>query len=195
MRRRLVRHPYLWGVALALSAALFVVVIVVAIAGNGGEAGDDGGRPPYPYPAQRFADQGQDHLAPGETFDGYNSDPPTSGPHAPRAAPWGVSDEPLPKEVPVHNMEHGGVIVWYNCDGGPEPLDEAACRQLIDDLAGLVEEAVARGKEVLMTPYGEMDQRIALTAWQHLDAFDELDGARVRAFLESFERRFNPEGF
>ncbi len=189
------RHPYLWGAAFALAAALGVVVVVVSLAGGGDDGSDDGGRAQYPYPVETFADQGREHLPPGGKFDGYNSNPPTSGPHAPRASAWGVSDKPLPKEVPIHNMEHGGVIVWYNCDGGPEALDEAACRQLRDQLAALVEAAVASGKEVLLTPYAEMDHRIALTAWQQLDVFDEFDEARVRAFVESFERRFNPEGF
>ena len=48
---------------------------------------------------------------------------------------------------------------------------------------------------VMMTPYSNMPDRIALTAWQTLDAFDEFDLARVQAFISAYERRFNPEGF
>ncbi len=194
--RRLVRHPYLWGATFFLIAGAIIGLVVLALA----TGGDGGGQtasdnPAYPYPVQELADQGRQHLALGEGFDGYNSNPPTSGPHAPAAAPWGVSQAPLPKEVPIHNMEHGGVVVWYNCAGGPHPLDEAACRQLRDNLTAIVTQALAQGKEVLMTPYADMAHRIALTAWQHLDAFDDLDGARVQAFIASFERRFNPENF
>jgi hypothetical protein len=38
-----------------------------------------------------------------------------------------------------------------------------------------------------------MDNRIALTAWQNLDAFDEFDKTRIEAFIASFECNFDPE--
>ncbi|HEU4760119.1 MAG TPA: DUF3105 domain-containing protein, partial [Dehalococcoidia bacterium] len=148
--RRLARHPYLWVAAFVIIAGAIIAVAVLALAtgGNGGrQTASD--KPAYPYPVQEFADQGRDHLRPGQEFDGYNSNPPTSGPHAPAPAPWGVSAAPLPKEVPVHNMEHGGVVVWYNCAGGPQPLDGGACQQLRDELTAVVTQAVAQGKEVL----------------------------------------------
>jgi len=44
-----------------------------------------------------------------------------------------------------------------------------------------------------MTEYGTMEQRIALTAWQYLDAFDEFDGARVRSFIDAFVCYSDPE--
>jgi hypothetical protein len=44
----------------------------------------------------------------------YPSNPPTSGPHAQSALNFRVHDTPQPKENLVHNMEHGGVIIWYN---------------------------------------------------------------------------------
>jgi len=40
-----------------------------------------------------------------------------------------------------------------------------------------------------------MTQRIALTAWQTLDVFDDFDSARVADFIDRYERLFNPEGF
>lgn len=175
-----------------ISAAL---IAILAAWGCGGGDGDGESRPDYPFPVQTFEDQGQEHLPPGQAFDFYNSNPPTSGPHAPAPAPWGVSDSLVPREVAVHNMEHGGVVIWYNCAGGEQPLDDAACRQLRDQLASVTEAALSNGKLILMTPYLEMERRIALTAWQNLDTFDEFDQARIEAFIESFERKFNPEGF
>ncbi len=173
--------------ALVLSVALLATLAWAC--GGGSE------RPEYPFPVQTFNDLGRDHLGQGETFDGYNSNPPTSGPHAPRPADWGVSSVPLPKEVAVHNMEHGGVVIWYNCNGGPQPLDEAACLELHDKLAAVTNAARDQGKLVLLTTYQDMDHRIALTAWRTLDIFDEFDAARITAFIASFERKFNPEGF
>ena len=183
------RHPLLWLATLGFVAVLIGAAFALGVFGGGGD------KPAYPYPVQTFDDLGREHLAVGEVYDQYNSNPPTSGPHAPSPAPWGVSDTELPEEVPIHNMEHGGVVIWYDCQGGASPLGSAGCQQLRDQLAAIVRPAVAAGKEVLMTPYSGMTNRIALTAWQTLDAFDDFDQARIEAFMASYERRFNPENF
>jgi hypothetical protein len=177
------------AVALVLAAGLFFVLQP----GGGGRQG--GGPEAYPYAVQRFENQGQEHLPPGAQYDAYNSNPPASGPHAPNFAPWGVSGAVIPKEVAVHNMEHAGVVVWYNCGAGPEPLGEDECAELRDGLSAVVQQALADGKSVLMTPYPDMDHRIALTAWQHLDTLDSFDGERVRAFIDAFECYTDLEGF
>ncbi len=169
---------------------LAAVVAIVVLLSSGGDS-----RPDYPFPVQTFEDLGREHLPAGQPYDFYNSNPPTSGPHAPQPAPWGVQGQPIPKEVPIHNMEHGGVVIWYDCSAGAAPLDEAQCQQLRDELADITSSKVGEGKLVLMVPYDSMDRRIALTAWRTLDAFDEFDGQRVQAFIASYERRFNPEGF
>jgi hypothetical protein len=46
-----------------------------------------------------------------------------------------------------------------------------------------------------MTPYADMDGRIALTAWGFLDTFEEFDAARVQKFIDTFECNFDPEHF
>ncbi|KKK81923.1 hypothetical protein LCGC14_2808550, partial [marine sediment metagenome] len=58
---------------------------VVVLLSSGGES-----RPDYPFPIQTFEDQGREHLTPGQVYDFYNSDPPTTGPHSPAPAEWGV---------------------------------------------------------------------------------------------------------
>ena len=170
----------------ALAAVIAVAAVVVASGG-----GDS--RPDYPYGVQTFEDQGREHLPRGQAFDFYNSNPPTSGPHGP-SVDFGVHQEAVPGESLVHNLEHGGVAILYDCSAGV-PLDDAQCRALGAELASLVGSNISAGKLVLLAPYPGMDQRIALTAWRTLDAFDELDEARVRLFITTFERKFNPEGF
>ncbi|MEX0800985.1 MAG: DUF3105 domain-containing protein [Dehalococcoidia bacterium] len=172
--------------ALALAAA-----IIVALAG----CSSGGGRPEYAYEVQTFEDKGREHLPQGQEYSFYNSNPPTSGPHAPAPAPWGVSDTTLPKEVPVHNMEHGGVVIWYDCSAGSAPLDEAGCGELRDQLRGVTERKIDEGKQVLTVPFSSLDHRINLTAWTTLDGFDEFDQERVEAFIDAYDRWFNPEGF
>ena len=166
------------------------VVALAVLLSSGGES-----RPDYTYPVQTFEDLGLDHLEPGQTYDFYNSDPPTTGPHVVPAAEWGVHDSPLPKEVLPHNMEHGGVVILYDCSAGEAPLDDTECQELRDQLTAITESNRSNGKLILMTPYSGMEHPIALTAWRNLDAFDQFDGQRVQAFIDSFERRFNPEGF
>jgi Protein of unknown function (DUF3105) len=125
---------------------------------------------------QTFPDQGNVHLAgPDSVWEGYNSDPPTSGPHAPQRPRWGIHTTPIPKVFQVHGLEDGGVLVQYSCPAG--------CPELVAKLA----EVVGRYREqVILAPYPGMRHRIALTAWTTLDAFDELDEARIVRFIERF---------
>ena len=43
----------------------------------------------------------------------YSSDPPSSGPHMVDWAAWGFYDKPVKNAYVVHNLEHGGVALWY----------------------------------------------------------------------------------
>jgi hypothetical protein len=174
--------------------AAFAVILVAAAC----TSGDDDGSvdlSDFPYPVQEIeALESRDHFPTGQTYDDYNSNPPTSGPHADSWAPVGVAELAVAKEVAVHNMEHAGVVVWYNCHAEPV-LDNDDCAALRDQLSQVVLQEVADGNEVLLTSYSLMDARIALTSWGYLDTFDEFDEARVRAFIETFECNFDPEGF
>jgi hypothetical protein len=80
-------------------------------------------------PGAKFDDQGNAHIQMvTEAHPPYNSDPPTSGPHLPYIAPWGIHTEPIPRELQVHNLEDGGVVVQYRC--------ATPCPDLADQLAG-----------------------------------------------------------
>jgi len=53
----------------------------------------------------------------------YNSTPPTSGTHNGSIARWRIYDDPLPYERVLHNLEDGGVAIYYQReDGCPEIL-------------------------------------------------------------------------
>ena len=125
-------------------------------------------------PGASFADQGNLHVATPETpHELYNSDPPTSGPHLPYIAPWGVHTRPIVRELQVHNLEDGGVVVQYNCE----------CPELVAKLKAIVEKY---DRQVILAPYPGMPHRIALTAWTRLDTMDELDEGRVTRFIEAY---------
>ena len=148
-----------------------------------GQAAADG-------PGQRIPDQGREHVAVGAPHPAYNSVPATSGwhygqPDAP--APWGVYDQVLPDEVLVHNLEHGGIGVHYDCPDG--------CPDLVATLSSLVSAALASGAKIVMSPYPGMDSTIALTAWNYLDTFDDLDLQRAVSFIDAHHASPNaPEG-
>jgi hypothetical protein len=105
----------------------------------------------------------------------YNSEPPTSGPHLPYLAPWGVHTSPVPRELQVHNLEDGGVVVQYSCPAG--------CPELVAQLTDVVKQY---DKQVLLAPYPGLTQRIALTAWTRIDTFDDFDRARVERFIRAY---------
>jgi hypothetical protein len=49
----------------------------------------------------------------------YPTNPPASGPHYPVWARWARSyGQPIPRGYYVHNQEHGGVTISYNCPTG-----------------------------------------------------------------------------
>ena len=38
---------------------------------------------------------------------------------------------------------------------------------------------------MLVSPYSDMENKIALTAWEYLDAFDVFDQKRIMLFIET----------
>jgi Protein of unknown function (DUF3105) len=128
-----------------------------------------------------------------------NTDPPVGGPHWSRRcesspsesqafcgpAPWGVYREQWEPETLVHNMEHGGLVLWYNTQD----------QRIIDELEAFIRD---RGGSLVMAPYSNMeDDTIALTGWSRLEKFStsEYTLERVEQFIDAHLKRFNPEGF
>ncbi len=127
-------------------------------------------------PGERLRSQGNVHVSLGTTTPPYNSDPPTSGWHTNELAPWGAHLEVQHDQRLVHNMEDGGVVLWYPL--GP-PEENAAHVAALED--------VARGYRLtVIAPREGMPTRYALTAWQRLQRFDEIDPEAMRAFIAAY---------
>ena len=126
-------------------------------------------------PGTKMPDQGNAHI-PTETtaHEAYNSDPPTSGPHLPYIAPWGIHTRPIVRELQVHNLEDGGVVVQYNCD----------CPGDVAKLGAIV---TKHDRFVILAPYPGMKSRFALTAWTRIETMDTLDESRVRRFIDAYK--------
>jgi Protein of unknown function (DUF3105) len=128
-----------------------------------------------PVPGEFVPSLGNEHIPTAETpHVAYTSDPPTSGPHLPYIAPWGVHARPLAKELQVHNLEDGGVVVNYK----PQCADQvqAGLRAIVDRYPN----------HVVLAPYPGLDRCIALTAWTRIDKMDEVDERRVVRFIEAY---------
>lgn len=119
--------------------------------------------------------ENQDHIASVDSEHiPYNSDPPTSGQHVEAIASWGVHTEPVAKELLVHNLEDGGVVIYYN-----DKVD----KKTIEKLEELVE---GYSDRVILNPYPEMENSITLTAWGRIDRMDQFDKERITAFIQAF---------
>ncbi|HEX2054551.1 MAG TPA: DUF3105 domain-containing protein [Actinomycetota bacterium] len=120
---------------------------------------------------EQFEDEGQRHLAQNEQFDDYKTNPPTSGPHRLQPAPWGSYREAPERETLVHNLEHGGIVVYYKDlpDDQVDQLDE-----FVDDHAD----------GVISVPDDQIEQPVAITAWRHLQTCEELNLTVIEGFIE-----------
>jgi hypothetical protein len=150
-----------------------VIVLVVVLVFSSGSGGQVGTRQP---------DEGTAHV-PQTEVPNYRSRPATSGPHwnlGNGIAPlnWGVYTQPVAEPAAVHNLEHGGIVIWYQAN----QLDQADVQALTD----YVNQQVRSAKfKVILSPWGGEDfgHPIAATAWDWLLYQDKLDIGQVRAFL------------
>lgn len=112
----------------------------------------------------------------------YNSDPPTSGPHYAEEARAGFFENnnyQFPAGYLVHNLEHGYVIFWYNCN----LLDESGCTDLkaqikttMDDLGGI---------KLVAYPWPSLEVPLAMTSWGRLQRFETFDSEQAKAFYRA----------
>ena len=154
---------------LKLGAAIAGVLVVASLVGWFAY------RAAADLPGERLADQGNLHIQTvSDPHVPYNSEPPTSGPHLPYIAPWGVHTRPIPNELQVHNLEDGGVMVQYNCE----------CPDIVAKLRDIV---TKYDHYVILAPYPGMKSKIALTAWTRIDTMDTLDEGRVRRFIDAYK--------
>jgi hypothetical protein len=83
----------------------------------------------------------------------YASYPPTNGKHYFDPARWDFYTQPVPPIQVVHNMEHGGIIVWYGQKASPATI------------ASLQEFYNEHPVSMLVTPLAKFGSKIAITAW------------------------------
>lgn len=143
-------------ILIALGASGFVglaVVLALFLLGGGSGSGAAAIREAGCTVSTYTASLAGNHVQTPPRRSTYNSFPPTSGPHHPDPAPFGVYDDPVEQYRLVHNLEHGGVVIQY----GDEVPAEQVSRMVEwyrDDPNGIV-----------IAPLAELGERIALAAW------------------------------
>jgi hypothetical protein len=135
----------------------------------------------HPHDSQAAA-----HVAEPLPASSYNSSPPSSGSHCNtwgRYATYGAA-RPLPACNFLHNLEHGAVVLLYNCPDG--------CPEITDALAAIVaappDDPDCIAPRLVLTPYAEMDVKVAAAAWGYTwtsDCMDDAARASLVAFIEA----------
>jgi hypothetical protein len=176
-RRRDVQKRY---TQMAIGAAVAIVAVVALAVFLVNRAQAQPGRP--------VPNQGQTHIERGVAHQAYNSKPPTSGPHWNIAgeAPinWGIYDKRIDDEAQLHNLEHGGIMIQYNCD----------CPDLVKQLTDWYNSYVPthplplfkNSSKIIIAPYPDMPHRIALTAWNRIDELENFDQERIEKFVAAW---------
>ena len=130
-----------------------------------------------------MADAG-DHVSEGSDPGPFNSNPPTSGKHYGQPVDAGFYEEaspeavaPYPEGYLLHNLEHGYVIYWYNCD----LLDETGCIELKSQ----IQESMADngGTKLVAFPRNSMEMPAALTSWGQILPMETFDAQLAKKFV------------
>jgi len=168
-RKQKLRSNLIWG-----AGGLVVLAIIGLIVWQGARPAE-GESIPIMARSSAHVDVDSD---PGQ----YNSDPPTSGPHYPEEAEAGFFDENIykfPAGYLIHNLEHGYVIFWYNCD----LLDESACTELKSQIYAVMDEL--GGAKMIAYPWPSLDVPLAMTSWGRLQKFEAFDAQAAKAFYRA----------
>lgn len=129
-------------------------------------------------PGEAVSIMGKEHITPDQIVDSYNSNPPTSGPHA-GPAPWGFSTEEIQDKNAIHNLEHGGIWITYkNLDAESVTILENIARK--------------NSRSVVVSPREANDTNIAVASWGRLMKLDAVDERKINEFIRKNKNK-SPE--
>ena len=131
---------------------------------------------------QSISIQNRDHISESETVQVYNSNPPTSGPHA-GAIKGGYYDGEIEDINGVHNLEHGFIWITYR---NISTETKARLRKIANRYSGRVVVSERRAN----------DAQITLASWGRFDKMsqEELDEDYVIRFIDKYTNQ-SPERF
>ena len=131
---------------------------------------------------KKYPSEGRNHVSSLDAKIKYKTFPPTSGTHYQEPAPWNTYPTPVAEIQAVHNLEHGGIVIWYG---------SKVTQAKIDLLEAFVGEDP---RAMLMFPLAKLGNKIALTAWTHLATCTNVDEPAYKQFRDAYRGK-GPERF
>jgi Protein of unknown function (DUF3105) len=150
---------------------------------DGGGDGSDGGA--CTTSIQEWPDEGFTHVSCTTDVD-YQTEPPSSGNHYACWAAYQTYTSPIPWGNLVHSLEHGAIIIVYDCPDGCD-ADVANIQAFIDGLPLDSDCAPTLGKNriILMPdPDPSLGVRFAASAWDWTLRADCFDPVAFRQFFD-----------
>ena len=123
----------------------------------------------------------------------YATNPPTSGSHYGLWASWRAYADRVPRGFWVHDLEHGGIVVTYNCPTGCAAEVAALTAFLAARPADPLCVAPIRNRFVV-TPDPLLDTRFAASAWGWSLRSDCFDLPALGSFIDAHYAQA-PENF
>jgi hypothetical protein len=111
----------------------------------------------------------------------YGTKPPSSGNHYPIWADYKTYATPVPWGHLVHSLEHGAIVIVYNCPGGCAG-EVAAAQAMIDALPVDPICTAPTKRRVILAPDPTLDIRWAASAWTWTIRAPCFDAAAFGAF-------------
>jgi len=183
---------------LAIGGVLLVGVILISLVLLLGSGPSVAVGVQQPDDGQTHVTQGIDCRAPGAAgecgADPYSSLPAASGPHWGAPGNWGVYTTPQSEMQTLHNLEHGGIVIWYD----PEALEAGQVDELTRYVATQNSSGVGGRYKVILSPWGgedELPSPIVATAWRWILEMDGFDSGTLDAFMrEHYAMSPEPNG-
>ena len=127
------------------------------------------------------------HVPIGSAID-WDSNPPSSGPHYPIWAAYQAYTSPVPRGYYVHDEEHGGVVLLYQCSDDAGCPDVAAALQSVSDALPDDPLCTSAGEGVrvrtVITPDPLIDVPVAAAAWGWVYKAQCVDLPTLTAFAQ-----------
>ncbi len=117
----------------------------------------------------------------------YATDPPSGGDHWPFWAAYKEYTHAVPKEMYVHNLEHGSIVLLYKCDGEcPDVV--AALDKVFNSKADPLCLTIPGGPHarMVLTPDPTLKTPIAMAAWGSIYTATCIDQKSLQAFADKF---------
>lgn len=112
----------------------------------------------------------------------YATNPPSGGDHWAIWASFAKYATPVPREMYVHDLEHGGVVLSYRCkDACPEVI--AALESVFDDAIDPFCFTQTPKARVVLTPDPDLPAPIAASAWGATYVATCIDTPSLLAFV------------